>query len=66
MTPQQVVADVLRKNGGNHSKAKLDALTEHLMKGGSPASYGERLAQMSLQMEGFLPTESEKRSKSND
>ena len=66
MTQQQVVADVLRKNGGNHSKAKLDALTEHLMKGGSPASYGERLAQMSLQMEGFLPTESEKRSKSND
>ena len=66
MTPQQIVADVLRKNGGNHSKAKTNALTEHLMNGGSPASYGERLAQMSLQMAGFLLTESEKRAKFND
>tara|TARA_R110002110_G_scaffold331491_1_gene542652 strand:+ start:99 stop:299 length:201 start_codon:yes stop_codon:yes gene_type:complete len=66
MKPQQVVADAFRKNGGNHSKAKIDALTQHLMNGGSPASYGERLAQMALQMEGFLPTESEKRAKFND
>ena len=62
MTPQELVADVLKKNGANHSREKTDALTAHLMGGGSPASYGERLAQMSLQMEGHLPTESGKRS----
>ena len=33
---------------------RADALALHLMEGGKPETYGERLAQMQLQMEGLL------------
>ena len=63
---QEIVRDSLRSQGATHTRAATDALTEHLMNGGSPASYGERVAQMALQLAGLLITESEKRSQSND
>ena len=53
---QELVRDVLTKNGARHSREITDALAHHLMGGGKPEPYGERLAQMQLQMEGLLPT----------
>ena len=51
---QELVRDVLTKNGARHSREITDALALHLMEGGKPETYGERLAQMQLQMEGLL------------
>ena len=51
---QELVRDVLTKNGARHSREIPDALAHHLMEGGKPETYGERLAQMQLQMEGLL------------
>jgi hypothetical protein len=63
---QEIVRDALRSQGSRIPRSVTDALTAHLMAGGSPAAYGERFAQMQLQIAGLLITESEKRSKSND
>ena len=51
---QKLVRDVLVKNGARHPRTITDALALHLMEGGKPETYGERLAQMQLQMEGLL------------
>ena len=52
----QAVQQALRSQGGRrHSKEALESLTQHLMSGGQPRTYGERFAQMSLVMKGLLP-----------
>ena len=53
-TPYQCVEEALRSQGARHPKAKLEALTKHLMEGGKPETYGERFAQMALQQEGYI------------
>ena len=58
---QEIVRDALRSQGSRIPRAVTDALTAHLMAGGSPASYGERFAQIQLQVSGLLITEAEKR-----
>ena len=52
---QQLVRASLESQGARHPRAKTDALALHLMTGGKPATYGERLAQMQLQLSGLLP-----------
>ena len=51
----RVVEQALRSQGARHPKAALEALTEYLMGGNAPRTYGERFAQMALQREGILP-----------
>lgn len=63
---QEIVRDALSSQGSRIPRALTDELTAHLMAGGSPATYGERFAQIQLQVAGLLMTESEKRSKSDD
>jgi hypothetical protein len=52
---QEIVRDALQTQGARHPRAKTDALAEHLMSGGKPATYAERFAQMQLQLSGLLP-----------
>jgi hypothetical protein len=49
-----IVRDVLRSQGARHPRATTDSLAEYLMTGGVPATYGERFAQMKLQIEGLI------------
>jgi len=63
---QELVRLAFRCYNPSCTKAQVKELSDHLMNGGSPASYGERFAQMALQDCGLLITESEKRRKSND
>ncbi len=54
-TPYSVVQKALRSQGARHSRPQLEALTAALMAGESPKTYGERVAQMALDMAGLLP-----------
>ena len=51
----EAVEKALRSQGARHSREKLLALTQSLMEGGAPQTYGERVAQMTLEIQGFLP-----------
>jgi uncharacterized membrane protein len=50
----KAVQQALRSQGARHSSTALEALTERLMAGGIPETYGERVAQMALQIKGHL------------
>ena len=52
---RDVVREALESQGARHPRAQTDALAEHLMNGGKPATYAERFAQMQLQLSGLLP-----------
>ena len=51
---QKLVQGALESQGGRHSRDKVNALTEHLMGGGKPRTYGERFAQMALERAGLI------------
>ena len=48
---------VLQSQGGRPSRTAIEALVDDLLAGGSPKTYGERLVQMTLQMQGFIKKE---------
>lgn len=52
---QLVVKKALASQGARHKLDTINSLAAHLMGGGLPQTYGERLAQMALQMERLLP-----------
>jgi hypothetical protein len=51
----KVAGDALRSQGGRPNKAALEAMVNSLMAGDAPQSYGERFAQMALQLKGLAP-----------
>jgi hypothetical protein len=51
----KVAGDALRSQGGRPNKVALEALVDDLMAGGAPQTYGERFAQMALQLAGLAP-----------
>jgi hypothetical protein len=51
----KVAGDALRSQGGRPNKAALETLVTALMAGEAPQSYGERFAQMALQLKGLAP-----------
>ena len=52
----RAVSLALRSQGARHTKAQMEALTRYLLDGGTFQTYGERFAQIALQVGGFLPT----------
>ena len=52
---RDVVRKALESQGARPRSAAIAALTVHLMEGGKPETYGERFAQMQLQLSGLLP-----------
>ena len=57
MSREQAIQEavrVLKSQGGRPSRATTAAMVDDLLSGGSPKTYGERLVQMALQMQGFI------------
>jgi len=44
----------LESQGGRHPAAKVEALVDALLAGEKPQTYGERMVQMALQMDGHI------------
>ena len=56
---QKIVKDALESQGGRHRREIINLLAAHLMAGGTPETYAERVAQMALQEKGLLKPKEE-------
>lgn len=56
VSKEQAVLDairILRSQGGSPSRVVVEALVTDLLEGGTPKTYGERMVQMELQLQGY-------------